>query len=285
MTEAEAALELQETTVPQKEYIYRELEPVRSEEVGTVASDVRVINIYLDKGLYYPIKIPANLEIVTDNSKYLYARDNSIHVSVVSNVNLLQFSEFVFIKDADTLKPNLIVSKIGADGPQEAAIHVVNDKAIIVRAYNNPTAYATVLHGLETNTFQTSNVSDIKIDKDKTKIVKELPTIEGYLYSVSPGMKDGVDHKIYMYDTGSLTVAKEFRTFQQAFENTGAKLAIIASKEYADVYYQDTECCYVEVGDYVMGLFSVNYNTTLTCFGYGGEAKSNVLHFLKAQKE
>ena len=73
-------------------------------------TDYKKIYLYLGDGIYYPVRVPTTVDFVTDNSKYVYAKDSSYSISVVSNIDINQFSEVVFVKDAETIKKSLLVT-------------------------------------------------------------------------------------------------------------------------------------------------------------------------------
>lgn len=284
LTEKEAVVELQQAPLQKTEFKFHEPEVSVAPETGNIAQSRKTINMYLDNGIYYPIELPADLKIVTDSAKYIYAVDESVEISVVSGIDIADFSTFVAIDNAETLTPGLIVSPIGVKGPQEAALHIVNDKAVIVRTYNNPDAYATILSGLERNRYVQTAFDGVQVVEKVTNVVDKLPEYNGYMITVNAGLA-GELQKIYSFESGSLTISSELRRMDMAIENLSTKLAVVAGKSVADIYYEDMNIYYVEIGDYVIGAYDVNFNTTLTCFGYGSEAKANTIAFLKSQCE
>lgn len=282
ITEQEAVVELQQAPLQKTEFKFHEPEVSVAPETGNIAQSRKTINMYLDNGIYYPIEVPSDLKFVTDNAKYLYALDDSVEISVVSGIDTVAFSSYVSIDKPEKLTPTLIVSQLGVKGPQEAALHVVNDKAIIVRTYNNPDAYATILSGLERNRYVQTTYTNVEVVDKVTRVMDKLPTYDGYKITVNAGLA-GELQKIYSFNSGSLTVSSELRRMDMAIENLSTKLAVVADTSIADVYYRDKSVYYVEIGDYVIGIYDVNYNTVLTCFGCGSEAKANTVAFLESQ--
>ena len=248
-------------------------------ERANPAESVRTIRLYLGNSVYYPVEVPLDMEIITDNSKYIYAKDNSINVSILSNTDMNNFSEFVGIQDSETIQQFLIRGKDKKNKPQEAAKAIANGKSIVVRAYNNPVAFETVFKGLEDNSYSTYECNGLTIDEVQTQVLESLPTYTGYHVSVNPGLADEIQN-IYNFNDGSLTISKEIVKYKDAVIETGAKSAIVNNSTVADKVYNSDSIYYAEQGDYTVGVIAVNFNTSITLFGNGEEARYNIIAFL-----
>ena len=251
------------------------------EDTGTML-DYKLVKLYLGDGITYPVRVPTNAFFVTDNSGYIYARDNTFAVSRITGMKLDTFAESGLIRNAEKLSNNIIVSKSGEKGPQEAAILVANDTVLVVRAYDNPKAYQTLLLGFQEEVLDIDHDSSLIIDEKDTKILNKLPLYTGYSMTVCETIGEEIQ-RIYTYDTGSVTISRELRNFDDAKALMEAKLTAISGTNTADDYYADDNVLYVEIGDYVASVYRVNFNTCFTCFGYGAEAQFNVVKFLNAQ--
>lgn len=265
-----------------KEFVFEEKKVKEKPVPAKPAETTKKVILYLGDNVYYPIIVPFDLEIITDNSKYVYAKDSSVNVSVVSNVPWDNFSKFVSIDKAMSIQPSLIRTADGVKGPQEAAKHIANDKAVIVRTYDNSVAFETIFKGLEENTYKVSNYGGMNVEKDETEILKSFPLITGYHVSVTAGLGDDVQ-KVYSFEDGSLTILREFKKFEDAIDTMGTKMAIVSNSNIADKILNTKSMYYVEKGDYTIGVVSVNYNTTLTLFGSGTEARFNIISFMQKQ--
>lgn len=283
--EAVSGLESIESTVQNvdiQEFVFKERSSNSKPGLGTKARYIRQVYMYLGEGLYYPVDIPDTLEYVTDNSKYIYAKDGSLSVSVVSNLDIYSFSAAAFIQDAETKTSNLIISKEGKKGPQEAAIFIVNDKAIIIRCYDAPDVYETILYGLEHNIYYQSKYNCIRMDDLVTVQLNELPVYTGFHMRVYAGLGDSLQ-KVYTFGNDTLTISKELRQFETVKELQGTKLAVIAESDVADKVYESENTYYVEIGEYTLGVYKINYNTCFTAFGKGNEVRYNIVEFLRTQ--
>lgn len=253
------------------------------------AREKKTIYLYLDEGLYYPVSVPESLAIVTDYNKYIYAQDSTFSVSVASNISHDMLSTQVGIKNAMVLAPSLVRTEIGYKGAQEAAKHVVNDKAIVIRAYNNPEAFATAMWSLEEKTYVKMDSKKLLIDEKgveedgngKTEVLSSVPVKTGYHSSIVVGMEDTYN-QAYMYTDGSLTMAKEFKQFQEAIRVLENRAILVTGKEKADAIYQSSSLYYAEVGNCTIGIVSVNFNTSITLFGVGEEARFNIATYMQS---
>lgn len=248
---------------------------------ANATTDVQIVHLYLDDNVYYSVQLPSSLEIVTDNSKYIYAKDNTVSVSVVSGVTLDDFSKFVSIAKSVSIQPNLIRTEEGVKGPQEAAKHIANDKAIIIRTYDNPVAFKTILNGLERDTYKVTNYNGLDIAENKTEILTKLPNLTGYHVTIDMGLGDDIQ-KMYIFQDGTLTMCREFKQFDKAVSALGTKVAVITGKNTADKVVITDTYYYAECENYTIAVASVNFNTQITLFGYGEEARFNIIAYINS---
>lgn len=248
----------------------------------TNSSDTITIRLYLGDYKYYPIEFPSDVEYVSDNSKYIYAVDGSVSISVLSNVSQDQLSAFSFVGEAESVTKNLIVTEESSTSDKkEAAIYLGDGNAIVVRTYNNPAVFDTVTKGMMITQAPLVKTTELNVGSAS----HDMPNIsrENYHTSVTAGLGDEIQ-KIYTYDSGTLTVSRELRKFETAIQTLSVRLSVVTECDNADIYYNDGEVCFVQVGDYFAAAYSVNYNTTLTCFGSGNEARFNAIKFIDSQK-
>ena len=232
--------------------------------------------------IYYPVHIPDDLSYVTDNAKYIYAEDNKLNVSVISGADYYKFSESVLTKNTETVKKNIVATKDWeTTDVAEAAIYLYNDKAVRVHVEGNPSAFATILNGLQSEWCERSKYTSLTVPEDC--ILDVLPTYAG-APEISAGL-GGQLRKVYSLSNGegSLSVSQEFRKFDEAIQLYEQRIATIADSDYAGCQYKSDNIYYAEVKDYVVGIYKVNFNTVLTCYGVGDSAKLNTVFFLTNQ--
>jgi len=232
--------------------------------------------------IYYPVHIPDDLNYVTDNTKYIYADDNKLNVSVISGADYYKFSESVLTKNTETVRKNIVATKDWETADvAEAAIYLYNDKAVRVHVEGNPGAFATILDGLQSEWCERSKYTSLTVPEDC--VLDALPTYTGTT-EISAGL-GGQLRKVYSLNNGegSLSVSQEFRKFDEAIQLYEQRIATIADSDYAACQYKSDNIYYAEVKDYVVGVYKVNFNTVLTCYGVGDSAKLNTVFFLSNQ--
>ena len=253
----------------------------RSSQVKESTSYTKVyFNISDD--IYYPVHIPDDLNYVTDNAKYIYADDNKLNVSVISGADYYKFSESVLTKNTETVRKNIVATKDWETADvAEAAIYLYNDKAVRVHVEGNPDAFATILDGLQSEWCERSKYTTLTVSEDC--VLDALPTYTG-TPEISAGL-GGQLRKVYSLNNGegSLSVSQEFRKFDEAIQLYEQRIATIADSDYAGCQYKSDNIYYAEVKDYVVGIYKVNFNTVLTCYGVGDSAKLNTVFFLSNQ--
>jgi hypothetical protein len=232
--------------------------------------------------IYYPVHIPDDLSYVTDNAKYIYADDNKLNVSVISGADYYKFSESVLTKNTETVKKNIVATKDWETmNVAEAAIYLYNDKAVRVHVEGNPSAFATILNGLQSEWCERSKYTSLTVPEDC--VLDVLP-----IYTGAPEISAGLGgqlRKVYSLSNGegSLSVSQEFRKFDEAIQLYEQRIATIADSDCAECQYKSDNIYYAEVKDYVVGVYKVNFNTVLTCYGVGDSAKLNTVFFLSNQ--
>lgn len=232
--------------------------------------------------IYYPVHIPDDLNYVTDNVKYIYADDNKLNVSVISGADYYKFSESVLTKNTETVKKNIVATKGWETADvAEAAIYLYNDKAVRVHVEGNPSAFATILNGLQSEWCERSKYTSLTVPEDC--VLDVLP-----IYAGTPEISAGLGgqlRKVYSLSNGegSLSVSQEFRKFDEAIQLYEQRIATIADSDCAECRYKSDNIYYAEVKDYVVGIYKVNFNTVLTCYGVGDSAKLNTVFFLSNQ--
>lgn len=232
--------------------------------------------------IYYPVHIPDNLSYVTDNAKYIYADDNKLNVSVISGADYYKFSESVLAKNTETIRKDIVATKDWETADvAEAAIYLYDDKAVRVHVEGNPEAFATILDGLQLESCKRSKYTSLTVTEEC--ILKQLPNYQG-IPEISVGL-GGQLRKVYSLNggAGSLSVSQEFRKFDEAIQLYEQRIATIADSDIAECQYKSDKIYYAEVGEYVVGIYKVNFNTVLTCYGFGDPAKLNTVFFLSNQ--
>ena len=232
--------------------------------------------------IYYPVHIPDDLNYMTDNAKYIYADDNKLNVSVISGADYYKFSESVLTKNTETVRKNIVATKDWETADvAEAAIYLYNDKAVRVHVEGNPGAFATILNGLQSEWCERSKYTSLTVHEDC--VLDALPTYTG-TPEISAGL-GGQLRKVYSLNDGegSLSVSQEFRKFDEAIQLYEQRIATIADSDCATCQYKSDDIYYAEVKDYVVGIYKVNFNTVLTCYGVGDSAKLNTVFFLSNQ--
>lgn len=236
----------------------------------------------VDEDLYYPIRIPNELQYVTDNAKYIYADDEKLNVSVLSGVDRYNFSETTLVGKTETLQENLVVTKDWQkQDTMEAALYLTNGKAVRVHVEDNINAFATILEGLTKESLKESSYKGLKVTEDT--VVKKLPSYQG-----EPEVQGGLGgqlRKVYALRDGysSLSISQELRKYDDAIELYEKRIATIADSSVASYYVKTDDMFYAEVGDYVVGIYKVNFNTVVTCYGFGDAAKLNTVFFMLNQ--
>lgn len=246
------------------------------------ASRYNRIYFNISDDIYYPVHIPDNLSYVTDNAKYIYADDSNLNVSVISGVDYYKFSETVLAKNTETIRKDIVATKDWETADvAEAAIYLYDDKAIRVHVEKNPEAFATILNGLQLESCIRSKYTSLVVSEDC--ILTQLPSYTG-IPEISAGL-GGQLRKVYFLNDGigSLSVSQEFRKFDEAIQLYEQRIATIADSDCATCQYKSNDIYYAEVGEYVVGIYKVNFNTVLTCYGLGDSAKLNTVFFLSNQ--
>lgn len=252
------------------------------ESVHEVPDGSVELYLYLGSSRYYPIEFPEGIDYITDSSKYIYATDSSITVTVISDVDMFSLAEKACIYKAEAVQPNLVVTST-ADGkgrPErlEAALLLDEGKAVIVRTNSAPDAYDMLVSGLGHNRV-VGAVYDSLVHEQSVGI--SMPSEDKIM--IPMGLA-GETQRMYDLENGDfIVVSRELRKYEDAIAEYEPRVAMTACTNRSSVYMNDGSIYYAEVGDYVVGIYKVNFNTVLTCFGKGAAAKDNARGFLLSQ--
>lgn len=249
------------------------------QEVKTLEYSRVLFNI--EEDVYYPVRVPSTMQYVTDNAKYIYEDGSKLSISVISGVDRYNFSETALVGKTETLQENLVVTKDWQkQETAEAALYLVNDKAVRVHVEEDAVAFATILEGLKQESLKKSGYAGLKVT-DAT-VTEKLPDCRG-----TPEVQAGLGNqlrKTYTLDDGSLSISQELRKYDEAVSLYEKRVATIAESDIAAYYYRTDRIFYAEVDDYVVGIYKVNFNTVATCYGFGDAAKLNTVFFLLNQE-
>ena len=243
---------------------------------GTVAEDTVTISLSITDKLYYDIKIPADVEFVSDYAKYVYGEDPNFTITVLSNVSESSFSQTVGINKAVTLTKNCVRTKEGVSGPQEAAI-LLDDKVVIIRCYNAPNVFATVLSCFVDEENKPYEVVGVRYDD----YYKQLLNL-GYKGNITPTAVNQVEigsTMIFKFDDGSMYATKQLKTFNDCKACLLKKLNTVSGC-LIEEEYEDSNFYYAKAGDFYAGIYKENYNTQFVVFGNGEESKCNIIFLL-----
>lgn len=244
--------------------------------------DYKKVYFNVTEDIYYPVHIPVDINYVTDNAKYIYADDNKLNVSIVSGIDYYKFSDSTLIDNAENVQKNIIATKDWeTQDVAEAALYLSNDKAIRVHVEDNKEAFVTILDGLKSEESMQSKYYSLRVPEEKEVI--SLPQYSGEP-EISAGL-GGQLRKVYALNEGqdSLSVSQELRKFDEAIKLYEQRIATVTNTDIANLRYYSDNVYYAEVGDYVVGIYKVNFNTVLTCYGFGESAKLNTVFFLMNQ--
>jgi len=264
------------------EFTFSEPKVTGVDKYTDIPVGTKTVNLYLGKMLYYTAFIPDNLQIVTDNNKYIYSTDRSLFINVLSVNGAEDLATVLNSKSTDSLNPNLVVTGEDLTGPRRAALHIVNDKALLVSTYDNDIAFDIVLKGLKECSYKTLSSNELTLDAD-TKVLTEFPrAYTGFKRTVDSGIT-GTTQRMYTYESGSLVIARQLRLFEDCIEELCASAIISAGKSTPEVIYSNDSLYYAELGDITFAAIRLNYNTSISCYGIGKEARFNIVEFVNEQ--
>ena len=265
------------------EFIFNGAPITGKQHYEDIPAGTKKVVLFITDELYYPVYVPDYLSIITDNCSYIYSEDETLSVSVVSGIDPDHFAASLGIRNVESLSSNLVITPEKAKGPRQAALHVINDKALVVRTYDNDVAFNKVIEGLQTGKcIKPINLSPTITDG--TRVLTEFPKkYTGFISTVNAGLGDSLQ-RMYSYEGGCLTVTKQVRKFDDAKKFLDAIAITAAGTAEASVIYQTDNLYYVEVRDITYAVMRLNYNTSLTCYGIGEEARFNVVEFVNYQR-
>lgn len=256
-----------------------EFNPIKSTKVNKIvnpAQEVEPFTLYLGDGLFYDVILPKDTEFITDGSKFVYGSNNDFSLTVLSGVKPETLSEMSGIRSAKAITQTLITSE-GKRGPQECATLTVGGKAIVVRVYDNPLVYSTILSGMKENSARELPSMQILSRVPEESKVAALKPDSAYSPVISLGFSEQ-RYKTYVLEDGSMTIAEELKRFEDAKAELVAR--VTKGQSVPTLLHESEGLLYIECGEFVVGARAINLNTTATTYGYGAAAKLNAQYFL-----
>ena len=252
------------------------------------STEVQNVTMFLSKDLYYQIQLPANVEYITDNYSYIYGKNNEFSIQLVSECPVENLSTFASISKPEAITKSVIRSKAGTKGPMTAAKHLGDDRAYILNVYSNPEIFSTILDCFTQFEKRVNTYTDVVINLENeelklTRMLDILPDYKAQGITVTANMTDNL-LKQYTFDTGSLTVSRDFKRFEEAKEFMRSKLGLLTRGEIVDEMYETEDVLYMTLGDYTIGVYKLNFNTSVCLWGDGVEARNNIVAWLREVK-
>lgn len=247
-------------------------------------ADTKEVSLYIEDKSFITIRVPEYMNYVTDYSKYIceYSDDSTVavYVSVLSNVEMKNFTTMAGLQNPVSESKYILLSENEKEEIQEAALYLPDcEKAIVLRSYVNPVTFETIYASMKTAQlfdyeyieFQLSGgfaftdaIPDYKMDKSK--------------YVIEANIKDNIQS--YALSDGSLVLTKEMKKYEDACTIAQQKVMVSSKLTSPTVYYKGTDKMYAEIGDYTIGVQTVNYNTSVIAIGVGMEARNNISVFM-----
>lgn len=241
-------------------------------EESEPAKNTQTVVLCLDDEYFYNVRIPAGVEYATDYAKYVYGESPNFTISVVSNVDDTNFGNKVSIRNTVSLTQYCLRSKEGTSGPQEAAILLENDRAVVLRSYNAPELFATILDSFLDSNNKAYKVSGVLyVEEPITKYYIPNGNFEpSVIYKAEVGRT-----QLFKFDNGCMYISKELKKYNTVKDNLLKKLNTVSGCAIEQVV-ESGDNLFAKAGDFYLGVYAENYNTTVVVFGKGSEAALNL---------
>ena len=265
-----------DSVVDTKDYLEEHV-LVEDTELFKVEVRTKEVALCLDNSTFYNIKLPVDVEYITDYSKYIYGENPQFTIQVISDVTESDFSKSVAIHNSEPITKNVLASKDIDKTPREAAI-LLGDKAVVLRSYEEEkSVFLAVLESfLDENNKPYSDV-EIKFKEGYTELI-EL----SYNGSIKPTLINKAtvgNTQLQKYDDGCICVTMILDKYDNVKSNYLKKLNVMSECEVEQVYSSNSTY-YASAGDFHLGIYNKNYNSQVVIIGKGEECKCNLISVL-----
>lgn len=247
------------------------------EEVSATSDRTKIV-LDVNGREFYNVYVPSGTNFVTDYSKYVYGEDPKFTISVLSGVSDTNFGNSVGVVNAENVTQNVVRSKPGQKGPQQCAILLSENRAVVANCYSCPEVFATIFNGMVNSNPDTYTVNGVSYVEEVTYL-SSLSYNGGYEKSAIDKTEVGKTC-LYKYDDGGLYVSTELRRFDECKEFMLTKLNIVSGQSVSTVY-SSGNIYYAKAGNFHLALYQENFNTTIVLFGNGDEALCNIIFLLE----
>ena len=266
-----------------------EFEPVKVTEKGEYSagdSNPTLVPMYVDDGYYYVIKIPSNVNYVTDYQTYIYSTDGTFEVKRVLGVSNSNISGSFGMSNVEQKKQGMVSTKRGLKKPQEVGVIVYDDIGFLAKTYNNSFAFSTIYDSFATGAPSKYTYSELSVGNTTETVQSPLsiPLEEGnYTSAIRFDGNNQAYSVCYAYNDGFLSVSNMLQSFQDVQSEMYRRVKVAnygAGKidiqcVVGDGYY------YCQVDDFTLLLTKITSNETTVLLGNGAEARYNIITYFR----
>lgn len=249
-------------------------------------SNPALVPMYLGDGYFYVVKVPSNVNYVTDYQTYIYSVDGSFEVKRVLGVSNNNISGSFGMSNVEQKKQGMVSTKLGQKKPQEVGVIVYDDIGFLAKTYDDSFAYSTLYDSFATGVAEKYLYSELSATTATQTVQSPLsiPLEKGnYASAIRFDANNRAYSVCYAYEVGFLSVSDMLQSFQDVqsemfrrikVANYGAGQIDIQCK-IGDGFY------YCQVDDFTMLLTKVTSNETMVLLGNGSEARYNIITYFR----
>lgn len=235
----------------------------------------RKVLLSTDRDSYYTVRIP-DKNYITDFGKTIYAEDGSYMIRILSDIRTADLGVVAGITDPILIDSKCILTNDKAKGKRTVARLLDDSTAVVADIYYGDDTYSIISDSIINNKSIISG-ADVSYTGDSVQL-SDIIYSGKYVGQVT-FQKVDLQMQKYLFADGYLWIQSDLNPLKDVQNRYLKKLVNIASQSIT-ASYMNSSIVYAEAGDYTLGLFSYNTNTTIVLIGQGEEARCNIVSTL-----
>lgn len=241
-------------------------------------AETQTIALHLEDTTFYNITVPTG-NVIYDYGKTVWAEDGSYLIRVIGDVTLDTLSKAAGIDKGIALDQTTLSSPDDVKGARTLCT-LIDDTAIIVNVYSGNETYSIIRDSLTSNK-DVIYINEVEYSNTYTELTKVNYTGQ-YIPQVHFSEFD-LSWLQYLFADGQLSVYTKYDKMHNIEDTLLAQLNVFSQSAIDETFRTDS-MLYAKAGDWYLGLFKYNTNTTVVLFGSGEEAKCNIVALLDSIK-
>lgn len=268
-------------TVREYAFIHKDVKDLIQHRTYVNLNDYEAIPMCLQDDVYFNVYVPKNKKYVYQFGKEVFNLDGSFDISVIGGVNMDTVGSLSgTTKNLESIGQYILATKDNSKGEQVVIRYFPDSKiCLIAKCYDNEfysSLYQSIVEGDPYTVNEKYSLRDVNTLSNLSYKGRYKPTT--IINDVN------AESTIKFFSDGMLLMTTRYFDIDTVADLFIQKIILESGNNDVKEMYITDSVRYYKIGQYYLGLSKFNDNTTSIMYGYGDEAKSNIIFNLIGQK-